>query len=325
MKVGVYNAKYILDFSGVSDYLKELIKTYKESYAKLERKEKPPKRIFENRLSRFSEALEALNEEYWDEDTIFDSLVKTFREFAMMDEFPEDIGKFFYRERERHFPSGRIVTRKVRRPLGRILAIFDSRIHQEAKDVFSIERKHVAKKKWLFDVSTIKEPSLATFKNLFQCIPTIKERMKILKERRHFSARYTFRPYPLVAELWLQDDASIIVPPDLKSFLHGAIRYIHSAEWRTSIVLSSITVESELADLYEEKFKKPAPDTPLGDLLRQVREKIDFPPEIVGAIEITNRARIAAVHRSRLPVSDREAINALYGATNFTIWYSSHF
>jgi hypothetical protein len=125
--------------------------------------------------------------------------------------------------------------------------------------------------------------------------------------------------------LWLNDSGSIAIPSDLRSFLHGAIRYIFSSEWRTSIVLSAISVESVLADLYEEMHKIPAPDIPLGDLFRQVKEKIDFPPEIARAINMTNEARIAAVHRSRFPVSDREAINALYGAINFTSWYVSKF
>jgi HEPN domain-containing protein len=108
----------------------------------------------------------------------------------------------------------------------------------------------------------------------------------------------------------------------LKSFISGAVRYINSREWRTSIVLSAITVESILAELYEDASKEPAPDTPLGDLFRKVKEKIDIPPDIVDAINMTNEARIAAVHRSPSPISDRDATNALFGAIKLTLWYA---
>jgi hypothetical protein len=115
------------------------------------------------------------------------------------------------------------------------------------------------------------------------------------------------------------------VPKDLRDFLKGSIRYHSEEEWRTAIVLSAIAVESVLADLYEEHFKEYAPNVPLGDLYYKVKDKIKFPTHIGGAIEMVNEARISAVHRSRFPVSDREAINALYGATTFIMWYSSDF
>lgn len=323
MKIGVYNHKSIVDFSGVSDYLKRLIDQYKESYEKAKGKRREySKQIFEDRLSRLGEALEQLKEENSRYAPFFETLIRTFGEFAMLDEFPEDLRNLFYRERELRLRSGRM--RRVRMRMGPPV-IFHSRIIPRIKDVLSIEKEHIDEGKWLFDVVTIKKDGLSVFKKHFQCIPVIKKGMKVLKERKQFSTRYAFRPYPLVARLWLQDSASIAVPSDLKSFLQGAIRYIFSGEWRTSIVLSAITVESVLADLYEEKNKEPAPDIPLGDLFHQVKQKIDFPPEIVKAIETANKARIAAVHRSRFPVSDRESINALYGATNFILWYSSQF
>jgi len=156
-------------------------------------------------------------------------------------------------------------------------------------------------------------------------IPRLNDNLEVKKDKQHFSTKHVFRPYAWVVKLWLNDVSTITVSEDLKSFLNGAIRYTLSNEWRTSIVLSAITVESILAELYEEEFKEPAPDIPLGDLFRKVKEKIEFPPEIAGAIKKTNKARIAAVHRSRLPVSIREACNALFGATNFILWYESKF
>ena len=56
---------------------------------------------------------------------------------------------------------------------------------------------------------------------------------------------------------------------------------------------SSLKVsESVLADLYEEEFKRPAPDVPLGDLFGQVKDKIDFPVEVASAIDTANKAEL---------------------------------
>lgn len=320
MKIGVYNHKSIVDFSNVMDYLKGTIEEYKEKVK--EKKRRLPKQIIESRISRLSESLENLEGQDWGDEKFFSNLISTLLPFACyIEKFREDMANLFYLRPEIKFKNGRVIPPSPRRAK----PIFDSRIFPEVKDVVSVEKERINEKQWLFDVVTIKKNGLSVFKKSLKSIPTIKEQMKILKERQHFSQRYVFRPYPLAVQLWLKDEASVTVPQDLKRFLEGAIQYFFSSEWRMSIVLSAIAVESILADLYEEKNKKSAPDTPLGDLFRQVKEKIDFPSEIIRAIQITNDARISAVHRSRFPVSDREAINALFGAVNFALWYSSQF
>jgi len=321
MKVGVYNHKSIVDFSNVMGYLKGTIEEYKEKVK--EKKRGPLKQIIESIIARLSESLENLEDQDWSDEKFFSNLLSTILTFARYTEKfrEEDMANLFYVRPEIKFKNGHVIPPLLRRAK----PIFDSRILPEVKDVVSVEKERINEKQWLFDVVTIKKNGLSVFKKSLKSIPTIKEQMKILKERQHFSQRYVFRPYPLAVQLWLKDEASVTVPQDLKRFLEGAIQYFFSSEWRMSIVLSAIAVESILADLYEEKNKKSAPDTPLGDLFRQVKEKIDFPSEIIRAIQITNDARISAVHRSRFPVSDREAINALFGAVNFALWYSSQF
>ena len=321
MKTGVYNQKCTVDFSGVSDYLRKLFEEYRTLLEKS--RGRIPKKYLEERFSRYTEALKNFDEaSIWDEDEFFKILNQTFSIFSMLDNFPEQLGKLFYRERERTLLSGEVVKRKLRLRKSLIPDIFNSHINRECNDVISIERKNIAKNKWLFDIVTLKKATLLFFKKCLKSILPIKESLEILQENNYFSTRYVYRPYPLATKLWLNNAESILVPQDLKSFLQGAVRYIFSKEWKTSIVLSAITVESILAELYEEEFKKPAPDTPLGILFRNVKEKIEIPEEIVGAIEKTNRARIAAVHRSPSQVSDREATNALHGATNFTLWFT---
>ncbi|MCP8304083.1 MAG: hypothetical protein H3Z50_01220 [archaeon] len=204
--------------------------------------------------------------------------------------------------------------------------MLDSRIFPNIPDVVFIASMSGESNELFINITTIKEQGMSIFTNFIKCIPYIGESVNQLRHRQTFSSRYTFRPYPLAVRLWLEhSEKATAVPKDLRDFLKGAVKYHSSKEWRTSIVLSAITVESILADLYEEQFKEYAPDVPLGELYYKVKEKIDFPSDISGAIETVNKSRISAVHRSRFPVSDREAVNALYGATTLTMWYSSNF
>lgn len=123
-----------------------------------------------------------------------------------------------------------------------------------------------------------------------------------------------------------EKEASKMIPKDLRDFLSNASKYYTSEEWRTSTVLSAITAESLLADLYEEEYRRPTPSkATLGELFEFAKKKVEFPQNIAEAIAMTNNARISAVHRSRFGVSDREATNALYGAANFTMWYFARF
>jgi hypothetical protein len=246
----------------------------------------------------------------------FSNLPRNLAEFVQRVDCPTEMKELFTHEHRTKFGGKE---RIVRMP--RPTRIFDSRILESVGDVIQVSRQKIEKSKWLFDVTSIREDGISNFKAAISSIPPIRERMKLLKEGKRHSSRYSFRPYPLVTRLWLENEMSAFVPADLKSFLIGAIDYLSEDEWRTSIILSAIAVESELADMYEESYKSQAPDVPLGDLFHKVKENVSFPEEIALAIETTNRARIAAVHRSRLPVSQRDAINGLYGAVNFTQWH----
>lgn len=320
MQIGVYHCRSTVDFSGVSDYLKELLKGFEEQQEKKEGKRRP-RYAFERMHSRLIETLEELDKTSTSDEGFFRSLVTTYAEFGRLDTFPKEVGDLFF-DTVQLTIGGKPVPSRMRRRRP-VLAWMDYHTDSQVKDAVFVERRHLKDATWLFDVTTVKEDGLLAFRSRMCCIPPIKDKMKTLREKKQHSSRYAWRPYALATQLWLTDDASISVLDDLRSFLLGAVRYILSHEWRTSIVLSAITVESVLADLYEEAYKSPAPDTPLGALFRQVKGKIDFPPEIVTAINMTNESRIAAVHRSRYPVSDREATNALYGAVNVVMWHFS--
>lgn len=328
MKIGVSNERLIVDFSRLRDYLRRLGKKQKAKYGEENKKKERSRAVVSLKdiihrsywIDEVSKAIEQLSS---DSTSFLADLNEILSTFSYSEDFPEDAKDLFMEEITAESPDGKIEKEwigKAETPI-----IFDSHIVPEVKDVFSIEKKLIDEDKWLFDTVTIKGDGDILFKKCLMSIPLLKNETQILKKKKQFSARYTFRPYPLAVLLWLVDESSISIPSDLRSFLQGAISYFFSSEWRTSIVLSAISVESMLADFYEEKFKKPAPDIALGDLLHKVKKKISFPQEVSNSINITNKARIAAVHRSPFPVSDKEAINALYGATSFILWYSSQF
>jgi len=78
-------------------------------------------------------------------------------------------------------------------------------------------------------------------------------------------------------------------------------------------------------ELYEETYKNNAPDIPLGGLIKQVEEKISLPTELSRKISDLNKARIASVHRSENPVSDKDSIISMMGVTSLTMWYFDNY
>lgn len=309
MSVGINHLQLLVDFADVADFFNKSLLEYGKTFEQSERRARVPKAVFQDRLERLKEHLTSFNENTNPENYL-DAFSELLAEYSSLRIYPEELAKYWDPE-----PA-------VRRPIFRRRPIhFRLRILNNIKDVVLIEIKIGKDKEYIFDMISIKEDGVKYYKEFIESIPPLKEKIKIIKEKKHFSSRFVFRPYSLAIDLWLNSDESYSLPTDLKSFLQGASKYLSSDEWRTSIVLSSITTESILADLYEENFQKEAPDKPLGDLFYLVKDKVKFPSEILNAIEITNKARIAAVHRSRFEVSNREAINALYGSTNLTIWY----
>lgn len=202
--------------------------------------------------------------------------------------------------------------------------IFYSRIIKDISEVLLVDViKSDKNLSQIINLISIKKDGVQIYKKFLESIPFIGEKIKIFKEKKTYSTRYIFEPYPLAIQLWLEDKSILPIPKDLTDFIKGAINYYNNHEWRTSIVLSAITVESILADVYEETKKDYAPNIPLGSIYHEIKEV--YPEEIQKAIEIVNEARISAVHRSRYPVSDKEATNALVGATTLIMWYIQNF
>jgi hypothetical protein len=110
------------------------------------------------------------------------------------------------------------------------------------------------------------------------------------------------------------------IPREILEYFDGSIRYWERSEWRISVILSAIAVESLLAEIYEEYYHEIAPSDPLGALRDRIEKKHKLPPKTRKDVDLVNRGRISAVHRSSMQVGEQEARNALMGATRFTNW-----
>ena len=326
LKCGVHYIQCTLDCSVLEQLFRHLGGLAKE------------KRMPSDELLRLADEIGRTETVGWDENELQEYLGRAISWFSHLDECPKVVYEYIFghgipEDLPRHvlgsFLEHRVLTSGRTYPerwesgiqAGRV---FESRYFEDIGDVVSIETE-LSGTNLLLDAISVTEKGISRFRNFVKCIPLIGETCKEIKSRKASSSRYTFRPYPLVVQLWLDGETAKTIPEDIRDFLHGAVRYHREKEWRTSIVLSAIAVEVILADLYEEEFKEYAPNKPLGDLYHKLKDKIAFPQNIQKAIEIANDARISAVHRSRFPVSDREATNALFGAINFAVWNSSNF
>ena len=172
----------------------------------------------------------------------------------------------------------------------------------------------------IIDVFSVKQSGSQIFEKFIKSIPIIGEKANIVKKGKKYSSRYCYKPYPAAVMLWTCGIVGKFVPEDILNFFDGSVRYWERKEWRISIILSAIAVESLLAEIYGELFHEIAPPDPLGALRDKIEKKQKFPPKTRNDIDLVNQSRIAAVHRSSMQVGERETRNALMGAIRFTHW-----
>lgn len=315
MKVGVFNCKVTLDLSKIDklyEYLIEHLKSRQEkAYIRRELKKIQKDDAyysFKEALSKFSKAVYEMREMEKCPEVIkklYDCQVEEVTEFG----FEEPIPEIFSPTVLSDFID--VLSIEILEPT-----------EEETEDIiFTFDEL----KEITLDITSVKEKGVTFFLKCLKTIPSIGKTVVVNQSPTEtHSSRYTYTPYAVAVRLWLRKEACKTIPKDLRAFLDNSCNYYISEEWRTSIVLSAITVESLLADLYEEEHHVPSPSrATLGELFELAKKKVDFPLKISEAITMANNARISAVHRSRFPVSDREATNALYGATNFAMWYFS--
>jgi len=148
----------------------------------------------------------------------------------------------------------------------------------------------------------------------------IGEKINKNKIIQRFSSRYCYKVYPSAIVVWIVKVINNPIPLDILKYLLGAVRYFEHKEWRISIVLSAIAVETILAEIFEEIKHEPALGDTLGTIFNKIRKIIKIPQEIEEDIKKVNNARILSVHRSSTSIEDSEACNSLIGATRFMNW-----
>lgn len=231
----------------------------------------------------------------------------------------EKIIKEIRENEERPFEKRRQIERYVRRT-------FQSKIYDDVFDVLSLDKKiSIEKRMIILETISIKEVGINRFTNFISNIPGLDQSYQIITDRKSYSERYISKLYPYAVTLFLNHDLRFLLREDLKNFINAAIDYYHSNEWRTSIVLCSIAVESIMAELYEEYYAEEAPDRPLGSLIKSVEQKKKFPKKVREKVMALNQARISSVHRSKNPISDKEAIIALRGITQLSLWFLENY
>ena len=196
---------------------------------------------------------------------------------------------------------------------------------QDAMHISSEEHREI----FIVEVASVKEEGSNRFLKFLSDVPEIDKGLrKIIKEIQH-SSRIVFRPYPAAVSAWTAGAlAAERLPRYLLQYLKAATRYYNAKEWRTSIVLSAIALETLLAEMFEDEFHRQADDIPLGALKDKIVESFKlqnrgsaFPNEVLEWIDKTNDARIAAVHRGSIQLSGREALDALRGLVKVAFWH----
>ena len=177
----------------------------------------------------------------------------------------------------------------------------------------------------MIELLSLNEIGFSLFNDLISCLPVLNDSFEKISQRKSHSEKYIFKLYDMVVKLWINEEDRFLLNENLKNFLSASIRYYTIKEWRTSIVLSSIAVESIFAELYEEEYKENVPDIPLGGLITEVEKKISLPSDWKKKIQELNKARIASVHRSENPVSDKDAIVSMMGSTSLLMWYFENY
>jgi len=170
------------------------------------------------------------------------------------------------------------------------------------------------------NIFSVKKNGVKIFEKFIRSIPIIGEKAGIVDRGKRHSSRHCYEPYPAAVILWSCNIVYKSIPDDVLNFFDGAVRYFEKEEWRISIILSAIAVESLLAEIYEEYFHEIAPPDPLGALRDKIEKKQKLPPETRNDVDVVNQSRIAAVHRSSMQVGEKEARNAMIGAVRFTNW-----
>lgn len=189
----------------------------------------------------------------------------------------------------------------------------------DRQNAVSLKRR-IVKDNVKMSIYSLNEDGIDSYKDFLSSIPIIGNDIKVSPVIKKFSSRYCYSIYPSALIAWVYNVADNPIPIDILEYLLASVRYFQQKEWRISIILSAISVETLLAELVEEASHKQAPADTLGSLLNEVLKTTNVPPDIRSHVWEVNDNRILAVHRSFVQLAEREARTSLVGATKFVHW-----
>lgn len=192
----------------------------------------------------------------------------------------------------------------------------------DIKDAISLKVDNKAGPDFVAEVASLTQSALAEFKSFLHSIPTFEGKVTIIDEGKRHSKRHVFELYPAVAGLWIDEIAHRSVSRDIIDYLSEALNLLDARIMRMSVLLSAISTEMLLADLYEELAKKEAPEAPMGNLIKEINEIKKMPSEVTETLDKLNTLRKSAVHRGIISFTRQDAIHALMYAIRFALWYA---
>lgn len=235
----------------------------------------------------------------------------------------ERIGKKNYFLRE----EGRDYGRVVHDYLGDEILSSDI-VLQESKDSLHLSEQSAPGLCLLIDLCSVKKKGIEIAQEFIQSLPGVDEKSAVVwSSRKSHASQWCNLPLVGAIQLWLSERKTVNwVPEHMRGYIQGSLRYYQDGEWRTSVVLSAIAVETLIADIFEEETHSVAPDVPLGALKEKLKRSCrkkhpNILEEIEQCVDTVNEMRISAVHRGTRRVSNEESFNALTNAVKFLTWH----
>jgi len=193
----------------------------------------------------------------------------------------------------------------------------------DIKDAMSMKVDDKAGPDFVVEIASLTPKALSEFASFLTAIPSFKSKIIYREEGKQHSQRSVYDLYPAVAGLWIDTLAHRSISRDIIDSLSEALNYMDKREWRMVIILSAISAEGILSDIYEDIAHEEAPQAPIGFLTQEINKKRKFPPEAQKYLNALNEVRNNAVHhRGMVSLTRREALLGFMSAMRFALWWS---
>jgi hypothetical protein len=194
---------------------------------------------------------------------------------------------------------------------------------EDIKDAMSVNVDEKSAPDFAAEIASLTPKALSEFASFVSAIPRFKNKIIIKEEGKQHSQRAVYNLYPAVAGLWIDTLAHRSISRDIIDSLGEALNYLDKKEWRMVIIMSAISAESILSDVWEDVAREEAPEQPIGFLIQEINKKRRFPPEAQRSLNVLNEIRNSAVHhRGIVNLTRKEALISLISATRFALWWS---